>query len=59
MTTRAKELAVVRAAMLCWKYEPVSSALVGYSRRWRNLMKACANLAASRAARKGRKSGAA
>ena len=55
MTTRAKERAVVRAAMLCWKYEPVSSALVGYSRRWRNLMKACANLAASRAARKGRK----
>ena len=55
---RKAERAVIKAAMLCWKYEPVSSALVGYSRRWRNMMKACARLAA-RAAGKKRKRGAA
>lgn len=36
------EQAVVRAAMLVWKYEPVSSAQVGYTRRYDNLIKACA-----------------
>ncbi len=39
-----EEKRVIKAAVLCWKYEPVSSVLVGYSRRWENLMKACAAL---------------
>lgn len=34
--------AVQRAAMLLWKYEPVNSAQVGYTRRYDNLMRACA-----------------
>lgn len=42
------ERAVVKKAMLCWKYEPVTSSLVGYSKRWDNLMKACARLAATK-----------
>lgn len=36
-----EEKRVIKAAMLCWKYEPVNSALVGYSRRWDRLAKAC------------------
>jgi len=49
--TTAAEQRVVRTAMLCWKYEPVSSQLVGYSKRWNNLTKACESLARSRKAR--------
>ena len=48
------EAAVVRAAMLCWKYEPVDSAQVGYTRRYDRLMKACAARAKAEA-KKGRK----
>lgn len=45
---RKAEAAVVRASMIAWKYEPVNSAEVGYSKRWDRLMKACARLSAAR-----------
>ena len=41
---RNAEERVIRTAMLCWKYEPVSSAMIGYTKRWDNLVKACAAL---------------
>ena len=40
MSAKTKE-AVVRTAMLVWKYEPVDSAQVGYTRRYDKLVKAC------------------
>ena len=39
--TKRTEAAVVKAAMLVWKYEPVDSAQVGYTRRYDKLVKAC------------------
>ena len=39
---RTTEQLIVRAAMILWKYEPVNSAEVGYSRRYDRLMKLCA-----------------
>ena len=42
---RKAEQAVIYHAMLNWRYEPVKSEDVGYSKRWDYLMRACERLA--------------
>jgi len=38
------ERLVILHAMRCWKFEPVNSAEVGYSRRFQKLLAACEKL---------------